>query len=42
MPLRTAHAETRNLSYFPYKHTNINSVHDGMAIYFAVEDINKK
>jgi hypothetical protein len=28
--------------YLPFRHTNTNSVHDGMAIYFAFESINKK
>jgi hypothetical protein len=37
-----AHAESREFSYLPCGHTNTNSVHDGMAINFALEIINKK
>jgi hypothetical protein len=33
---RTAHAESREFSYLPCRHTNTNSVHDGMAIYFIL------
>jgi hypothetical protein len=28
--------------YLPCRHTNANNVHNGMAIYFALEDINIK
>jgi hypothetical protein len=38
----TAHAESIKFSYFPCGHTNTNSVHDGRAIYFALENIKNK
>jgi hypothetical protein len=34
--------KVENFSYLPCGHTNTNSVHDGMAINFTLEDINKK
>jgi hypothetical protein len=37
----TAHAESRKFSYLPCSHTNANSVHDGMAIYFSLENIKR-
>jgi hypothetical protein len=38
----TARAEGRKLFYLPCGHTNTSNVHNGMAIYFALENINKK
>jgi hypothetical protein len=35
MFLKTAHAESTKLYYLPSRHTNINSVQDGAATYFA-------
>jgi hypothetical protein len=39
--LFSADTEGRNFSYLPCRHTNTNSVLNGMAIYFALENINK-
>jgi hypothetical protein len=39
---KTSHAENRKFPYFPCRHRNANSVHNGMANYFALENSNKK
>jgi hypothetical protein len=38
----TAHAESKKYSYLLCRHTNTNSVHDKMTIYFALDNNSKK
>jgi hypothetical protein len=42
MSYSTAHADSGTFSYLPCRHANSSSVLDGMAVYFALENLNNK